>query len=202
LDIFDEDEYADARQTNLYYPFASQPEWELASFLLKSDLSRVAIDQFLKLQIVSIMQSIEYKTNLHALQIQNIGLSFKTTKDLCNRAEILPTFKPHPREPHPGQDLQWVSDPRQGLRWISKEINPESPMKNNIILYYRDPLLCLQYLMHSPLVQDHILFSPFKLYECCEDYENLHRVAVRRSSMEYSGKFPFFLCYYFIVNIL
>lgn len=59
LDIFDEDEYADAWQTNLYYPFASQPEWELASFLLKSDLSRVAIDQFLMLQIVSIMQSIE-----------------------------------------------------------------------------------------------------------------------------------------------
>ena len=59
LDLFDEDEYADARQTNLYYPFASQPEWELASFLLKSDLSRVAIDQFIKLQFVCIMQSIE-----------------------------------------------------------------------------------------------------------------------------------------------
>jgi hypothetical protein len=53
MDLFDEDEYANARQTNLYYPFASQPEWELASFLLKSGLSRVAIDQFLKLQLVS-----------------------------------------------------------------------------------------------------------------------------------------------------
>jgi hypothetical protein len=59
MDIFDEDKYADARQTNLYYPFASQLEWELASFLLKSDLSRIAIDQFLKLRLVSIMQSIE-----------------------------------------------------------------------------------------------------------------------------------------------
>jgi hypothetical protein len=59
LDLFDEDQYAEARQTNLYYPFASQPEWELASFLLKSDLSRVAIDQFLKLQLVSTKQSIE-----------------------------------------------------------------------------------------------------------------------------------------------
>ena len=38
-------------------------------------------------------------------------------------------------------------------------------MKNDVILYYRDPLLCLQYLMHSPLVQDHILVLPFKLYE-------------------------------------
>ena len=59
MDLFNKDEYADARQTNLYYPFASQLEWELASFLLKSDLSRVAIDQFLKLQLVSIMQSFE-----------------------------------------------------------------------------------------------------------------------------------------------
>jgi hypothetical protein len=57
LDLFDEDENADKRQTNPYYPFASQPEWELASFLLKSDLSRVAIDQFLKLQLVSASQS-------------------------------------------------------------------------------------------------------------------------------------------------
>jgi len=38
---------------NLYYPFVSQPEWELASFLLKSGLSMVATDKFLKLQIVS-----------------------------------------------------------------------------------------------------------------------------------------------------
>jgi len=60
LDLFDKDEYADTRQTNLYYPFASQPEWEVASFLLKSDLSRVAIDQFLKLQFVSRMQYIEF----------------------------------------------------------------------------------------------------------------------------------------------
>jgi len=59
LDLFDEDKYAEAQQTNLYYPFAYQPEWELASFLLKSDLSRGAIDQFLKLQLVSIVQSID-----------------------------------------------------------------------------------------------------------------------------------------------
>lgn len=59
MDLFEEDKYADARQTNLHYPFASQPEWELASFLLKSDLSRVAIDKFLKLQLVSTTQSIE-----------------------------------------------------------------------------------------------------------------------------------------------
>src|SRR6266542_895785 len=46
MDLFDDDEYAGNREMNLYYPFASQPEWELASFLLKSGLSMVATDEF------------------------------------------------------------------------------------------------------------------------------------------------------------
>ena len=53
MDLFDEDDHAGKREMNLYYPFASQPEWELASFLLKSGLSMVATDEFLKLQMVS-----------------------------------------------------------------------------------------------------------------------------------------------------
>jgi len=40
--------------------------------------------------------------------------------------EILPTFKPEPHKPHPGQNLQWVADPHQGLRWISKKIDPRA----------------------------------------------------------------------------
>lgn len=53
----------------------------------------------------------------------------------------------------------------KGSAGYRKKINPERPTKNNVILYYRDPILCLQHLMLSPLVQDHISFSPFKLYE-------------------------------------
>lgn len=107
----------------------------------------------------------KYGTNLPVIQIQDIGLSFKSAKDLSSRAEILPNFKPHPHAPHTGQDLQWATDPRHGLRWVSKRIIPETPTKNDLVLYYRDPLLCLQYLMHNPLVQVHISFTPFKLYE-------------------------------------
>ena len=165
LSLFHEDEYTDARQANPYYPFASQPEWELASFLLRSDLSRVAVDEFLKLQLVCIIPLKRCWTNVYVLQIQNIGLSFKSSKALWSCAEILPTYTPHPRAPHSGQDLRLVSDPRKGLRWISKEIILEKPTKNNLLLLYRDPLLCIQHLMQSPLVQDHISFSPFKLYE-------------------------------------
>ena len=52
---FDCDESAYIRQENLYYPFASKADWELAAFLLRSRLSMAMIDDFLGLQLVSIL---------------------------------------------------------------------------------------------------------------------------------------------------
>ncbi|KAG2106894.1 hypothetical protein BD769DRAFT_1675747 [Suillus cothurnatus] len=51
LDIFDADEYADCRKDNLFYPFASRNEWEVANFLLRSPLSMAAINEFLALSM-------------------------------------------------------------------------------------------------------------------------------------------------------
>jgi hypothetical protein len=51
-DVFNNDKYADRRDDNLYYPFASKPDWEMASFLLRSTLSMAAIDEFLSLELV------------------------------------------------------------------------------------------------------------------------------------------------------
>jgi hypothetical protein len=51
---FDLDDFADQRKENLYYPFASKEDWELAAFLLRSGMSMALIDDFLKLQIVSL----------------------------------------------------------------------------------------------------------------------------------------------------
>ena len=49
MDHFDNDGFALARsQGYLYYPFALQDEWELASFLLCSQMSLTDIDCFLK----------------------------------------------------------------------------------------------------------------------------------------------------------
>jgi hypothetical protein len=50
---FDSDDYADLRKENLYYPFASKEDWELAAFLLRSGLSMALIDDFLSLKLVS-----------------------------------------------------------------------------------------------------------------------------------------------------
>ena len=50
---FDRDEHAAKRAENPYYLFALKDEWELAAFLLRSDLSMASIDAFLSLNAVS-----------------------------------------------------------------------------------------------------------------------------------------------------
>jgi hypothetical protein len=53
MDRCDKDKFTERREGNIYYPFASRDEWELASFLLRSPLSMAAVDRFLKLELVS-----------------------------------------------------------------------------------------------------------------------------------------------------
>jgi hypothetical protein len=53
LEEFGDDPHAKERATNLYYPFASKGEWELASFLLLSNMSMANITKFLSLKLVS-----------------------------------------------------------------------------------------------------------------------------------------------------
>lgn len=50
---FDLDDFSDQRKKNLYYPFASREEWEVAAFLLRSGMSMALVDDFLNLQTVS-----------------------------------------------------------------------------------------------------------------------------------------------------
>ncbi|KAF8136962.1 hypothetical protein EV363DRAFT_1156554 [Boletus edulis] len=71
---FKQDPYSDHRHHNLYYPFASLDDWEMANFLLKSKLSMKLIDEFLSLRMV-----------------RQMSLSFRTAKDLRARAELLPS---------------------------------------------------------------------------------------------------------------
>ncbi|KAE9385659.1 hypothetical protein BT96DRAFT_1006846 [Gymnopus androsaceus JB14] len=48
-------QFSDQRKLNLYYPWASKGEWEMAQYLLKSSLSLADIDEFLKLELVKRM---------------------------------------------------------------------------------------------------------------------------------------------------
>ncbi|KAG2098901.1 hypothetical protein BD769DRAFT_1318401, partial [Suillus cothurnatus] len=49
LNVFDANGYAEYREDNLFYPFASKEEWEISDFLLYLSLSMAAIGIFLKL---------------------------------------------------------------------------------------------------------------------------------------------------------
>lgn len=55
MDGFDNDVHASKRSENVYYPFVSRDEWELASYLLRSDLSVASINTFLSLSLVSLI---------------------------------------------------------------------------------------------------------------------------------------------------
>ncbi|KAF8836973.1 hypothetical protein BDN67DRAFT_881692, partial [Paxillus ammoniavirescens] len=81
MDSFREDRYADERQENLYFPWASKEEWAFASWLLRSRLSMAAIDTLLLLKIMSFASLNCFK---------HISLSFHTAKELRARAETLP----------------------------------------------------------------------------------------------------------------
>jgi hypothetical protein len=61
LDLFDADEYAECRKYNLFYPFASKEEWEVADFLLRSPLSMAATDEFLKLPMVCALRALRHR---------------------------------------------------------------------------------------------------------------------------------------------
>ncbi|KAH9165648.1 hypothetical protein EDB89DRAFT_2116030 [Lactarius sanguifluus] len=53
LQSFDRDQYAQERKKNIFYPFASRAEWEMAAFLLRSGLSMASIDSFLSLELIN-----------------------------------------------------------------------------------------------------------------------------------------------------
>ena len=53
MDHFCTDKLSDRRATNLYFPFASRDEWELAEFLSQANISMKVIDKFLSLRLVS-----------------------------------------------------------------------------------------------------------------------------------------------------
>ncbi|KAI5986321.1 hypothetical protein EDD15DRAFT_2174972 [Pisolithus albus] len=70
---FDMDRHAFHRQTNMYYPFANFGDWEMANFLLQSNLSMREVDNYLSLSMT-----------------KKMPLSFWTAKELRGRIEDLP----------------------------------------------------------------------------------------------------------------
>ncbi|KAH7917703.1 hypothetical protein BV22DRAFT_1135188 [Leucogyrophana mollusca] len=118
MDQFDMDENASLRKENIYYPFASRQDWEIASWLLRSGLSMGAINSFLSLELVSSLNS--------------------------------------------------------GPRWVSKVIPTSVATKSPVVLYWRDPLECLQSLFSNPLFQGKIDLTPRRVYTTAQKLRQVY----------------------------
>jgi len=140
---------ADKQLHQLYYPFASQDEWDLASFLLHSNLSMASIDKFLNLGMVSVPSGnifgAEDSMWSHFHRSKSYICLF-AVKDLHSQAEMLPS----------------------GPCWKCKPWTTVYPTKNKISLFYQDLLECIQALLYSPLVSDFINFTPLCLFWTAE----------------------------------
>ncbi|KAI6019708.1 hypothetical protein F5J12DRAFT_904126 [Pisolithus orientalis] len=136
MDKFNSNQFSNLWASNLYYPFNSHNEWELASWLLRSGLSMRAIDSFLSLSIIS-LSLFSPKIIIDVHQIQLLNISFCTARALCGLAELLP-----------GRPC-----------WHSMEITPPQPTKHPVHLYWHDPLECIVWLLNHPLFSDQLDFS-------------------------------------------
>jgi hypothetical protein len=144
MDEFDRDQYAGERIKNLYYPFASRDEWEFAAYLLRSDLSMASIDSLLSLNLVSVTFNFDCTYSyLCSAQIKGLKLSFGTAKKLRGLAELLP----------------------KGPVWQCKVWKTVYPTKKELTLFYRDPLECIQSILHNPLMKDHLELKPLRIFE-------------------------------------
>jgi hypothetical protein len=53
----------------------------------------------------------------------------------------------------------------KGPQWMYKPWEAAAPTKQPLVLYYQDPLECLQSLLHAPFIADRIHFTPLRVFE-------------------------------------
>ncbi|KAJ7038765.1 hypothetical protein C8F04DRAFT_881386, partial [Mycena alexandri] len=147
MDEFHADEFAAEREPNPYFPFASGEEWEYTSFLSFSNLSQAAINELLKLRLTAKM-----------------NLSFRTAKDLRSRVETLP--KGPEWKAMPWMTTYPTKKPLTLYIRLPTDFLRHSSAKKSVkrLMYYCDPLECLQSLLSNPLIQDFVHFTPFWLW--------------------------------------
>lgn len=52
-----------------------------------------------------------------------------------------------------------------GPEWKCKPWTTNVPTRKKVDLFYRNALECIQSLLHDPLLNDHIQFTPMRLFE-------------------------------------
>ena len=147
MNRFNSDKHANQWTHNFYYPFSSQSDWELGSWLLRSHLSMESINQFLQHHLVSdsIQPCLLHKIYCH-VKIKQLLLSFQSAKMSRGQAEMLP----------------------QGPQWKCKSCPTVHPTKTPIMLFYCDAIECIKALFSNPLFANSIQYSPFQVFKTAE----------------------------------
>ena len=150
MEQFFSDEHSELHKDNLFYPFASQEEWQIASWLLRSHLSMAAINEFLSLEMVSwfVQFSVGSYFQVSIVQIKRLPISFRTARELCLCTESLPS----------------------GPRWQSQVLHTQHLTRHTVMLFYHDPINCLQSLLSHLLLEPYISFVPKKFGQQLPDF--------------------------------
>lgn len=91
MDKFNPDQFARHCLKNIWYPFAGRADWQMASFLSRSSLSKAALDEFFSLEAVS---DSCFRCQLYLIfyfsQTKSLPISFHSADELRERMELLP----------------------------------------------------------------------------------------------------------------
>ncbi|KDQ52229.1 hypothetical protein JAAARDRAFT_198407 [Jaapia argillacea MUCL 33604] len=110
--------------------FANEDEWELAEFLIKT-VGQVQTDKFLKLPIIS----------------QRAHLSYKNIHSFLQKIDSIPT-----------QCTPWI---HQVITVAGDKIHDDDEvMSEEVELWRRDPVECIQELIGNPMFCDHLAYAP------------------------------------------
>jgi hypothetical protein len=146
FDRLEDDEHADCRQDNPYFPFEDEGEWELGRFLVEN-MNQTQINKFLKLKWVGMSLCI-------AAQNPNLNLfsQFNT--------HAKPTFTSK------DQLLSWVDALPSFAEWkVTKLEFTGYKTTHPINLIWRDALEVVKQLFSDPAFANHITFDPHIVHD-------------------------------------
>ncbi|KAG6371436.1 hypothetical protein JVT61DRAFT_9451 [Boletus reticuloceps] len=156
---FRQDGFVPYCMLNLYYPFSSPEDWQMANFLLTSHLSMRAINDFLSIKLVHLLSWLHCTlfSNCTYLPVTSQRLclfhsGLLTSKELCSHAEMLPS----------------------GPAWKVQIIPTTHPTKQPVHFYYCDSLDCIELLFNNLLFASEMDLSLYCLFTTMERVVQLY----------------------------
>ncbi|KIJ51546.1 hypothetical protein M422DRAFT_110997, partial [Sphaerobolus stellatus SS14] len=125
--------------------FQTEEQWELARWMMKSGLSHGEIDKLLKLKI--------RPTLMHPMQTKN-----KTRPAFHNKRAFFKLIDELPTSRIPDFECKIIDVEGTQLDENGK------PRIEHLELWQRNPLDCIREIIGNPALQDHISYSPVKIF--------------------------------------